>query len=50
MHICRIRKKLRDAGACTLRVETVYGRGYCLKLERDEPQENHAARYPEWSA
>jgi DNA-binding response OmpR family regulator len=49
MHICRIRKKLRDAGASTLRVETVYGRGYCLRLERHEAQE-YAARYPQWSA
>jgi two-component system response regulator RstA len=50
MHICRIRKKLRDAGASSLRVETVYGRGYCLRLERDVPPLNDAARYPEWSA
>jgi DNA-binding response OmpR family regulator len=35
MHICRIRKKLRDAGATTLRVETVYGRGYCLRFEAE---------------
>ena len=47
MHICRIRRKLRDAGASTLRVETVYGRGYCLRLEREETQENYAAQ---WSA
>jgi DNA-binding winged helix-turn-helix (wHTH) protein len=50
MHICRIRKKLRDAGAGSLRVETVYGRGYCLRLERDGAQEKEAARYPQWSA
>jgi DNA-binding response OmpR family regulator len=33
MHVYRIRKKLRDAGARTLQVETVYGRGYCLRIE-----------------
>jgi DNA-binding winged helix-turn-helix (wHTH) protein len=49
MHICRIRKKLRDAGAGSLRIETVYGRGYCLRLERDEMQERDAARHPQWS-
>ncbi len=49
MHICRIRKKLRDAGATTLRVETVYGRGYCLRLE-EEPEAMLAARYPQWCA
>ena len=50
MHICRIRRKLRDAGAGSLRIETVYGRGYCLRLEREETQEIHAARHPLWSA
>ena len=50
MHICRIRKKLRDAGAKSLRVDTVYGRGYCLRLEQEETEELLAARYPEWSA
>jgi len=50
MHICRIRKKLRDAGAGTLRVETVYGRGYCLRLEREEPQAWDAARHAQGSA
>ena len=32
MHVCRIRKKLRDAGGHALQVETVYGRGYLLRL------------------
>ncbi len=32
MHVCRIRKKLRDAGGHALQVETVYGRGYMLRL------------------
>jgi DNA-binding response OmpR family regulator len=33
MHVCRIRKKLRDAGAEPLQLETVYGRGYCLRVD-----------------
>jgi DNA-binding response OmpR family regulator len=45
MHICRIRKKLRDAGASSLRVETVYGRGYCLRLEGGELREENTARH-----
>lgn len=32
MHVCRIRRKLRDAGAHELHLETVYGRGYLLRL------------------
>jgi DNA-binding response OmpR family regulator len=32
MHVCRIRRKLREAGASSLEVETVYGRGYALRL------------------
>ena len=50
MHVCRIRKKLRDAGAHSLRVETVYGRGYCLRLEEEVAEELFAARYPQWCA
>ena len=50
MHICRIRKKLRDAGAATLRVETVYGRGYCLRLEEEQGIGVFAARHPQWCA
>lgn len=49
MHICRIRRKLRDAGAGALRIETVYGRGYCLRLERDDPLEG-LAQHPQWAA
>ena len=49
MHICRIRKKLRDAGAGTLRVETVYGRGYRLRLE-EEVAEGTTASGPHWHA
>ena len=51
MHVCRIRKKLRDAGARTLRVETVYGRGYCLRFEEaKEAVEIFVARHPQWCA
>lgn len=32
MHVCRIRRKLREAGASSLELETVYGRGYALRL------------------
>ena len=35
MHICRIRRKLREAKASSLEVETVYGRGYALRLRSD---------------
>jgi len=44
MHVCRIRKKLRDAGASSLRLETVYGRGYLLSLGM--PDDRSAARTP----
>ena len=37
MHVCRIRKKLRDAGASSLALETVYGRGYALRLRGEVP-------------
>ena len=50
MHICRIRKKLRDAGARSLRIDTVYGRGYCLRLEEESPAGVLDSRHPEWSA
>jgi DNA-binding response OmpR family regulator len=32
MHVCRIRRKLREAGASSLALETIYGRGYALRL------------------
>jgi two-component system response regulator CpxR len=35
MHVCRIRRKLREAGASSLELETVYGRGYALRLRDD---------------
>ncbi len=50
MHICRIRKKLRDAGERGLRIETVYGRGYCLRLAEDESESYLAAQRPQWTA
>ena len=48
MHVCRIRRKLRDVGGHTLQVETVYGRGYLLRMGSpdDEPEE---LAVTEWS-
>lgn len=37
MHVCRIRRKLREAGASSLELETVYGRGYALRLRAEAP-------------
>ncbi len=48
MHVCRIRKKLRDAGAHSLRVDTVYGRGYCLRLEPEATDALFATQAPQW--
>ncbi|MCE9661268.1 MAG: winged helix-turn-helix domain-containing protein [Burkholderiales bacterium] len=39
MHVCRLRRKLREAGASTLELETVYGQGYALRLRYDPVQE-----------
>ena len=36
MHVCRIRRKLREAGASSLTLETIHGQGYALRL-RDDP-------------
>jgi DNA-binding response OmpR family regulator len=47
MHVCRIRRKLRDAGGAGLQIETVYGRGYLLRL-RAEGGEREEARLAEW--
>jgi DNA-binding response OmpR family regulator len=41
MHVCRIRRKLREAGASSLELETVYGRGYALRLRDDEQPSRH---------
>ena len=35
MHVCRLRRKLREAGASSLELETVYGKGYALRLRGD---------------
>ena len=32
MHVCRLRRKLSGASAGELRIDTVYGRGYCLAV------------------
>ena len=51
VHVYRIRKKLRDHGIASLRLDTVYGRGYCLSVQSVEPLEDDPPqRYPEWSA
>lgn len=42
MHVCRIRRKLRDAGASSLALETVYGRGYALRLRGDRSSAGRA--------
>ncbi|MEO8057882.1 MAG: response regulator transcription factor [Burkholderiales bacterium] len=33
VHVYRIRKSLRAAGATSLRLDTIHGRGYCLSLD-----------------
>ena len=48
MHVCRIRKKLRDAGGHALQVETVYGRGYMLRLG-SASREEELLQPTEWS-
>jgi DNA-binding response OmpR family regulator len=48
MHVCRIRKKLREAGGASLQIQTLYGRGYLLRL-RPEPSARDALRVAEWS-
>ena len=48
MHVCRLRKKLRDSCGGTLQVETVYGRGYLLRL-RSESSPRDEMRAAEWS-
>jgi DNA-binding response OmpR family regulator len=50
MHVCRIRRKLRDAGARQLHLDTVYGRGYLLRLGADEDDCAIAHRDLEWAA
>ena len=48
MHVCRIRKKLRDAGGRALQVETVYGRGYLLRLA-SRASNDEVLQPAEWS-
>ena len=36
MHVCRIRRKLREAGATSLALETIHGHGYALRLRGDD--------------
>ena len=48
MHVCRIRRKLRELSGHTLAVETVYGRGYLLRMGTPE-HEAEEQRMTEWS-
>lgn len=49
MHICRIRRKLRETGETGLEVHTIYGRGYCLTYRSaDARAEDDEA--PKWCA
>jgi DNA-binding response OmpR family regulator len=48
MHVCRIRRKLRDVAGHSLYVETVYGRGYSLRMGPPR-QTAEAQRLTEWS-
>ena len=48
MHVCRIRRKLREAGASALALETIHGRGYALRL-RGEPDPDASGSAP-WAA
>jgi DNA-binding response OmpR family regulator len=51
VHVYRIRRKLRELGVESLRLDTVHGRGYCLSVKVDDAAGNDApaVRYPEWS-
>ena len=40
VHVYRIRKKLRAMGVNGLRLDTVYGRGYCLSLQPPQPDDD----------
>jgi DNA-binding response OmpR family regulator len=46
MHVCRIRRKLREAGATSLALETIHGQGYALRLRGDDtgPEAYKSAR------
>jgi DNA-binding response OmpR family regulator len=49
VHVYRIRKKLRDLGIDSLRLDTVYGRGYCLSVQHEHATET-PQRHPAWTA
>ncbi len=46
VHVYRIRKKLKDGGVHTLRLDTIYGRGYCL-TEQALPERGAAPLHSE---
>ena len=48
MHVCRIRRKLRDVASHSLVVETIYGRGYLLRMGAPA-REAEGERAAEWS-
>lgn len=44
MHVCRIRKKLRQVDpAEVLAIDTVWGRGYCLRLSESPPEQDQGS-------
>jgi DNA-binding response OmpR family regulator len=45
MHVCRLRRKLRQAGERGLTIHTVYGRGYCLTYDEDSTADRDVARW-----
>jgi DNA-binding response OmpR family regulator len=51
VHVYRIRRKLRELGVESIRLDTVHGRGYCLSVKADGStgDDAPAVRYPEWS-
>jgi two-component system cell cycle response regulator CtrA len=48
MHVCRIRRKLREISGHSLQVETVYGRGYLLRMGAAD-EETEELDVTEWS-
>ena len=38
VHVYRIRRKLKAHGIDSLRLDTIYGRGYCLSLQDDDAE------------
>lgn len=39
VHVYRIRRKLKDRGVDSLRLDTIYGRGYCLSEQSSPPRD-----------